>query len=198
MDIQGMEGMEGAQLVQDTFLFQFLNFDESLALSGLFRREKRKKGEVIIEEGELGRALYVIEKGKVLVTRTENGREEKLAELGKGELFGEMSLIEDELTSATVTAMTSLELMVIDRADLEKLMDENRDIAIKVYKTFCHTLSDRLRRTSSELSRIKAGLGGDKMPRKKTSGKSGDKGAKKTLKKKKPGKPAGEKKKKKK
>ncbi|MFO8058104.1 MAG: cyclic nucleotide-binding domain-containing protein [bacterium] len=191
MEIEALEGLKGTDLIQDTFLFQLLNFDETLSLAGLFRKEKRAKGETIIEEGELGRALYIIEQGKVKVIKGEAGFTEELATLDRGELFGEMSLIEDELTSASVVALTGVTLLVIDRQDFEKLVEENREIAFKVYKIFCHVLSERLRRTSRELSALKAERaatkksGAKKPGAKKGSGSSGGKKPfKKTAKKK--------------
>jgi len=99
-------------------------------------------------------------------------------------MFGEMSLIEDELTSATVIAKTDVELLVINRGDLEGLMDDNIALAFKIYKTFCHVLSERLRRTSSELLEIKHGKAGSKKAEaeessKKPAKKAAKKGAKK-------------------
>ncbi len=178
MEIEALEGLKGTDLIQETFLFQLLNFEETLALARLFRKEKRQKGETIIDEGELGRALYIIEKGKVKVIKGEAGAGGELATLGRGELFGEMSLIEDELTSAGVVAQTEVTLLVIDREDFENLVEENREIAFKVYKTFCHVLSERLRKTSEALSEKKARAtaqgtaGKKKSAAKKTSSKS--------------------------
>ncbi len=164
--LEGLEGMVGTDLIQDTFLFQNLNFDETLAMAGLFKKEKRKEGEVVIEEGALGQALYLIESGAVRVIKSEGSRDEEIARLGRGELFGEMSLIENELTSASVAAATDLTLLVIKRKDFEALLERDQNIALKVYKTFCLTLSDRLRRTSEELMQLKAQCDdGGKTPR---------------------------------
>ena len=158
MELEGLEELVGTDLIQETFLFQFLNFDETIAMAGLIRKEARKKGEAIIEEGALGEALYIIEKGKVSVFKGEGEFQEELAVLGRGELFGEMSLIEDELTSASVVADSDVTLLAIKREDFEPLLADNKEIALKIYKTFCLTLSDRLRRTSEELSRLKSKL----------------------------------------
>jgi CRP-like cAMP-binding protein len=155
MKIEELDGLAGTDLIQDTFLFQLLDFDETVALAGLVSKEARKKGEAIIDEGSLGEALYIIEKGRVKVFKGEGDSEEELAVLEKGELFGEMSLIEDVLTSASVVADTDVALLMIKRAEFDSLMNENKDVALKIYKTFCLTLSERLRRTSEELSKLK-------------------------------------------
>jgi CRP-like cAMP-binding protein len=159
MEIEGLSGLEGMELIQDTFLFQLLNFDESLALANLFRKEPRRKGDTIIEEGALGQALYLIQQGRVTVYKGEGEDREKIADLGAGELFGEMSLIENELTSATVVAASDVALLTIRRDDFENLLARDQNIALKIYRTFCNTLSERLRRTSQELQQLKAQQG---------------------------------------
>jgi CRP/FNR family transcriptional regulator, cyclic AMP receptor protein len=151
MALDVFEGSPGAELLQDTFLFRNLNFGEAQALSRLCHNERRKKGEVVIEEGSLGQALYLVRSGQVKVLKGEGAQTEELAELGPSELFGEMSLIEDALTSASVVAATEVELLVIQRADFEDLLGQNASLALKIYKSFCRTLSERLRRTSSDL-----------------------------------------------
>lgn len=151
MALDVFEGNPGSEMLQDTFLFRNLNFGEAQALSRLSHYERRRRGDVIIEEGSLGQALFLIQSGRVKVLKGEGARQEELAELGPSELFGEMSLIEDALTSASVVAESDVELLVIRRADFEKLLGENEALALKVYKSFCRTLSERLRRTSQEL-----------------------------------------------
>lgn len=153
MAIEGFEEIEGSDLIQDTFLFQDLNFSESHDLAKICHRENRSKGDVIIEESALGQALYLIEQGEVKVLKGEGDDQDEVARLGRGELFGEMSLVENDLTSASVICATDTELYVIRRDEFEGLMSENQALALKVYKSFCRMLSERLRKTTEEFSR---------------------------------------------
>jgi len=185
IQIEGLSGLEGTDMIQKTFLFQLLNFDETLALANLFQRESVKTGETIIEENALGQALYLIQSGRVGIFKGEGDTAEEIAILGAGELFGEMSLIENELTSASVIAAEPTVLLVIRRKDFEDLLAGNKDVALKIYRTFCNTLSDRLRRTSHELSHLKAGLSDEeeaeiksRQPAKKSAPKAKGKGRK--------------------
>jgi NTE family protein len=154
-EIEAINTVPGSELIQETFLFKYFNFDETMAMSAICQRVEFRQGKIIIEEGELGQALYLIVEGKVRVFKGQGESEQDLAILGRGELFGEMSLIENDLTSASVMAHTDVHLLQITRSDFEKLLDSNKDIAFNVYKTFCHTLSERLRKTSEELARLR-------------------------------------------
>ena len=62
-------------------------------------------GEEIFRMGNRGRNAYIIERGKVEVSVSRDGENMVVAELGKGEVFGEMSMIDDAPRSATITAI---------------------------------------------------------------------------------------------
>ncbi len=72
-------------------------------------------GEVIFRTGDRGRNAYIIEKGRVEVSIERAGEMVIIAELGIGEIFGEMSMIDDAPRSATVTALEDTEVVVIQR-----------------------------------------------------------------------------------
>ena len=144
----------GAELLQRVPLFRTLGFTETLELSGICHLERKPDGTVIIEQDSLGQALYLLKEGSATVRRRdpESGAQLDLATLGRGELFGEMSLIDDHLASAEVVASGSVELVVIPRKKFETLLAGNDRLAVKVYRCFCTALSDRLRRANQRLS----------------------------------------------
>lgn len=76
--------------------------------------ERYADGEVIIREGETGREMYIIRRGRVEVSRSLGGRTVVLATLDRGSFFGEMSLLEPEPRNATVRAVGDTELLVIE------------------------------------------------------------------------------------
>ena len=73
-------------------------------------------GKEIFRFGERGRHAYFIEKGCVEVSIPKNGKTLVIAELGVGEIFGEMSMIDDAPRSATVTAKIDTEVIEIQRS----------------------------------------------------------------------------------
>ncbi len=71
-------------------------------------------GQVIVEEGEPGRALFVMVQGMARVQQREAGRVRNLAVLRKGDYFGEWSLLTGAPRGATVLALTSVQVLSID------------------------------------------------------------------------------------
>ncbi|MEX2272098.1 MAG: aquaporin [Vicinamibacterales bacterium] len=80
-----------------------------------------RAGEVVMREGETGTEAYLVERGRLRVTR----EAAVLAELGPGSWVGEMSLLLDEPRSATVTAMTDVQLRRITKASFGRLLVED-------------------------------------------------------------------------
>lgn len=97
-----------------------INFMQSLNLDNVDKLVKRiekysyPKGKAIIKEGQEGRALYIIYKGKVNVTKKKGlfGKI-NIADIDAGGFFGEMSLVMDSPCAATVTAVEPVEVFVL-------------------------------------------------------------------------------------
>lgn len=152
----------GVDLLQRVPLFRTLGFTETMSLSGICAIESKRDGEMIIQQDSLGMALYILKEGEAVVRRRDpiTGVEKELATLKVGELIGEMSLIDDQLASADVVAKGAVELLVIPRREFEKLLASNDKLAVKVYRCFCASLSDRLRKANAKLAEARAKVGG--------------------------------------
>src|SRR3982751_7149384 len=96
----------GVDLLQRVPLFRKLGFSETMALSGICKIEQKPDGAVILQQDSLGQALYILKDGAASVRRRDpvTGAVKELATLAPGELFGEMSLVDDQLVSADVVA----------------------------------------------------------------------------------------------
>lgn len=145
------EGLEGSELIQDTFLFEKLNFDEAAGLASQFELRAYEPGQTILEQDAIGESLYLVKSGTVAVVKSDGAHKQVLAELGQGQLFGEMSLVETELTSAAVRAVDKAECLVLPKFAIEQIMKHDREFSLKIYQAFCRILSERLRRTTQEL-----------------------------------------------
>ena len=161
LEMSGFGGFEGVELLQKLHLFQKLTFDETTRLGAIIQYVDLPADQIVIEQNALGDALYVLAKGEVLVTRDADGdgahsQAEESGRLKEGDLFGEMSLIDDLLTSARVTTATSCRLLKMPRDRFEALLGGDDKLAVKVFRSFCRTLSDRLRRTTGMLAKTQA------------------------------------------
>ncbi len=88
-------------------------------------------GAVICEEGHAGRELYLIVAGEAKV---EKGGHE-VARLGPGSHFGELSLLDQQPRSATVTAITPMEVLVLPAREFASVLEQIPSMAIRLLET---------------------------------------------------------------
>ena len=161
LELTGFGEFEGVELLQKLHLFQKLTFEETKHLGSIIQYLDVPAGTIVIEQNALGDALYVIGKGEVIVSRDHDGdgkhdKNEEIGRLREGELFGEMSLIDDVLTSARITTATECRLLKMPRAEFEAMLAQDDKLAVKVYRSFIRTMAERLRRANQALSKSQA------------------------------------------
>lgn len=110
--------------LRQTPLFSHLDDEAATALRDSMVEAKLSRGEVLFHEGDSGDRLYVVTEGKVKLGRTSaDGRENLLAILGPGQMFGELSLFDPGPRSATVTAVTDTTFAYLSHADLLRWLE---------------------------------------------------------------------------
>lgn len=133
-------------------LFGDLYPAELAKIAKIIRRESYPEGFRVFSEGQAGTSMYLIEKGRVRISKTAPGHgEEALAILGPGNVFGEMAVLDGSPRSADVVVHEATDLLVIDRKDLEQLFTEDRDLAYFVLTAMIRTLANRLREMDDKL-----------------------------------------------
>lgn len=91
-------------------------------------------GTVLFREGDAGKEMYVIQSGKVRLSRSIRGNEKILADLPAGEFFGEMSIINDKPRAATAVVVEDAQLLVLDPRTFEAMIKANTEIAVRMIK----------------------------------------------------------------
>jgi CRP-like cAMP-binding protein len=109
-----------------------------------------RKGTLLCREGDPGREMFIVQKGKVQVRKKVGPGEKVLAELGDGEFFGEMALLEGLNRSATVEALEDSKILVINPETFETLLKNNPEIALKMLKK----MASRLRNLDEHLETV--------------------------------------------
>lgn len=87
-------------------------------------RRLYRPGDVIMRQGDPVSSLYIVLHGRVTISRQEGGATTSLGEVGRGGFFGEMALIEEQPSTATVTAVEPTECLLIVAWQFAALMHE--------------------------------------------------------------------------
>ncbi len=107
-------------------------------------------GTVLFREGDSGEEMYILQSGRVKISKRIRGVEKTLATLEKGEFFGEMAILNDKPRSASAETIEDSDMLVIDRKTFESLLRSNVEIAIR----FIKRLADRLRETNEQMESL--------------------------------------------
>jgi CRP-like cAMP-binding protein len=110
----------------------------------LFQRFGKEfpKGTVLFQEGEPGKDMFVLQSGKISISKKVRDVEKVLAVLGPGEFFGEMAIISNKPRNATATVMEDAKLLVIDPKTFEAMIRGNAEIAVRMIKKLAERLSE--------------------------------------------------------
>ena len=130
-------------------LFKALDDEASSALQAQMSRSRMERGDVLFREGDRGDTLYVIAEGKIKIGRTSpDGRENLVAILGPGEMFGELSLFDPGPRTATATAVTDATVIGLGHHDLQPWLTGRPEVAAQLLGA----LAQRLRRTNEAMA----------------------------------------------
>ncbi|HZI14846.1 MAG TPA: cyclic nucleotide-binding domain-containing protein, partial [Myxococcus sp.] len=110
----------------------------------LFQRFGKEfpKGTELFREGETGKEMYVIQSGKVAISKRVRDVEKVLAVLGPGEFFGEMAIISNKPRNASAAVQDDARLLVIDSKTFEAMIRGNSEIAVRMIKKLAERLSE--------------------------------------------------------
>ncbi len=141
-----------ATLLKRLELFSDLEHSALLKLSELFKERIFKEGEIIFDEESIGNSMMIITSGEVRISqKSDPNNEEALIVLKKGDLFGEMGLLEDLPRSATVISHTNVVILEIKRDSFLEFLSVESKAGVKILLKLSRILSARLRETDMKL-----------------------------------------------
>ncbi len=110
----------------------------------LFQRFGKEfaKGTTLFKEGEAGKDMFVLQSGRIAISKRVRDVEKTLAILGPGEFFGEMAIIANKPRNATATVTEDAKLLVIDSKTFEAMIRGNAEIAVRMIKKLAERLSE--------------------------------------------------------
>jgi CRP/FNR family transcriptional regulator, cyclic AMP receptor protein len=107
-------------------------------------------GSILFREGDIGRDMYIIQSGKVQITRQVGGQEAVLAVLPAGEFFGEMAILNNCPRTATASVVEDSMMLVLDGMTFEAMIRGSSEIAVR----FIKRLADRLGQANRQIEML--------------------------------------------
>ena len=127
--------LSNLDLLRRVPLFSLLTVTQAEVISGAVTKQRYKRGEVLVEQGQKSYALAILLTGRARVVSADSrGREVILATLGPGDYIGEMSIIDNEPHSATVRAEVQTDVLLLGRADFARCLAENASMSLVVMR----------------------------------------------------------------
>lgn len=131
-------------LLRSIPLFELLDDDKLKALADQLDQENYLAGQTIFKQGDPSGKMYFLQSGEVELFITDRSKDKVVLEVVKpGEMFGELSLFDQQPRSASARATKQTLLVAVDRHDLEKLFAHHPDAVFNIMTIF----SRRIRET---------------------------------------------------
>jgi CRP/FNR family transcriptional regulator, cyclic AMP receptor protein len=138
------------ELIRRVPLFSMLTASQATSVADAVVKRRFKRGEAIVEQGKKSNALSIILTGRARVVTTDSrGREVILATMHPGDYIGEMSLIDDEPHSATVSAEIQTDILLLGRQQFASCLPENSSMTYAVLKGLVQRLRHADRKIES-------------------------------------------------
>jgi ATP:ADP antiporter, AAA family len=143
--------IEKVMALKTTGLFRETAEDLLVDIAYILKEVSFKKGERIVEKNEVGTCMFIIYSGSVKV----HDGEHHLAKLQTRDFFGELSLLDTEPRSASVTALEDSLLLRIDQHAFYEIMADRMEVIREIMKILC----SRLRHQNQEVTKLNEQLG---------------------------------------
>ncbi len=119
----------------------------------LMKRNEVPGSWILFREGDVGRLMYIVLSGTVAISiLSSDGKELEVSRVGEGSFFGEMSILEKDLRSATCKTVDNCLLLSLDAEGFSQLMEKEPSAAIKIMQRMLNTSTNRLQKTGAFLS----------------------------------------------
>lgn len=146
-----MAMLSNLDLIRRVPLFAGLADGHAEMLANTVTKERYKRGDLLVQQGKMSNALFIILSGRARVLVSDpGGREVILATLSIGDCVGEMSLIDREPHSATVMAEQQLDALILGRDAFMHCLQQSSDMSFAVM----YELVQRLRNASRKISSL--------------------------------------------
>jgi CRP/FNR family cyclic AMP-dependent transcriptional regulator len=142
---------EKRQIFEQHLLFGKLSTGEIDSLIGYARVAQYPAGREVFAKGSPGQSLMAVLRGSIKISSlSSDGKEVVFRIINAGEIFGEIGALDGEERSADATAMTECELLVLNRRDFLRVLENRADLCLSLLRILCR----RLRLTSEQVEDV--------------------------------------------
>lgn len=143
------DSLREEHLLRSSPLFAGMDTTSARSLIQVMARHETAKGETIYREGDDGRSMYIVVKGKVKLARTaRDGRENLLGLVGAGDMFGELSVFDPGVRLSRAHAVEASVVYELTKDELDEWLDDHMEMS----KLLLKALAQRIRRLSNTMA----------------------------------------------
>jgi len=147
--------LDTIELLKKNLLFKGCTAEDFELISGLIQERQVKPNTTIFSEKMPAEALYIVKSGKIKISVMEGeGDEVGLLELGPGDFFGEIALIQESSRAVTARSEGAVEVIMLARRDFSALLDLDPRVASKITLAIARLLAMRIKAYSGRLREI--------------------------------------------
>lgn len=148
-----MSEIDKIQFLRQVALFRSLSDKALLDLSAITIEQVVPAKTMVFKEGDKGDALFIIKSGKInILKRNSSGIDSVLVSLGKGNVIGDMAIIDEQPRSASIETIQETSFLIITKDDFRDLLAEVPEISFQILKL----TTERLRATNVHLKELEA------------------------------------------
>ncbi len=125
--------------------------DEIFALSGIIKTVNLKPESFLFKEGDTGFDIFILKKGEVSLQKETPFGPQLLLSVMVGDMFGEMNYIDRTSRTADAYIPRETEIYILPFANLEDMIEKNKELGVCLYWSFWKSLSDKLRSSNEVL-----------------------------------------------
>jgi CRP/FNR family cyclic AMP-dependent transcriptional regulator len=145
-----MKNAEKIGFLRNVPLFEGMTAQELMYVAGIVREITYPPGTTVILEEDIGDYMFIVVEGEVMVHR----RNVQLAKLGTKEFFGEMSILDREPRSASVTTLTECVMLRIDESEFWQLLIAHNTLAVSMVRVLARRLREMLAMSKPSIPRM--------------------------------------------
>ncbi|MDQ6988723.1 MAG: cyclic nucleotide-binding domain-containing protein [Mariprofundaceae bacterium] len=148
--------------LENNFFNTKLNETQRNLIASMIEVQTYTAKQVIVEQGSMGHALYVIQQGVASIDCSNNGESIRVATAHIGDLIGEMSFLTAAEVSATVTACEDCVIYRLSRATFSEMMKQDQELAYAVFAHLLNHTADVIRHMNQEKAAVQHYMSGSR------------------------------------